>query len=215
MGTLSQPFLNDLFNAQAHTFAVCRTYENTPRHSRQARATTDVVNRQFAHVNGSRLSYILEGEPGRPEPGRPVIFLSHPLGANSDIWGYQVPLLRPSFRLLRLDLRGHGRSEASPGAFSLQDLAADVAGLLDHLGIPHVTFVGLSVGGMIGQVFVLEHPERVSALVLCSTGSKSELPARASCPRAKTWIVASPERRLKAWRARSKARSRIGSRPDS
>jgi 3-oxoadipate enol-lactonase len=194
MGAFSQPFLNDLFNAQTHTFAVCRAYGNTLRHFGQAPegksrvdsewieslppATTDVMNRQFAHVNGSRLSYVLEGAPGRS-----VVLLSHPLGANLDIWGYQVPLLRPSFQLLRLDLRGHGRSDAPPEAYRLQDLAADVAGLLDHLGILQVTFVGLSVGGMIAQVFALEHPDRVSALVLCSTGSKTEQPARENLDR--------------------------------
>ncbi|HEY0792927.1 MAG TPA: alpha/beta fold hydrolase [Chthoniobacterales bacterium] len=136
------------------------------------------MNRDFATVNGNCLSYVLEGEPGRP-----VVFLSHPLAVNLDVWGYQVPLLRASFRVLRLDLRGHGLSGFPPGPCRLEDLAADVAGLLDHLGIAEVTFVGLSVGGMIAQVFALEHPERVTALALCSTGSRTEEPARQNLDR--------------------------------
>jgi 3-oxoadipate enol-lactonase len=95
-----------------------------------------------------------------------------------EIWGYQLPLLRSRFRVLLYDIRGHGRSAAPGNDYTLEALAADVANLLDYLGIPRVAFVGLSIGGTIAQAFALNYPERISALVLCSTGSETGAQAK-------------------------------------
>ncbi len=108
----------------------------------------------------------------------PTVLLSHALAARLEVWGYQLPLLQEHFRILLYDLRGHGESEAPGDRCSLSELAGDVASLLDHLGIDEVGFVGLSLGGMVGQVFALEYPQRVSALVLCSTGARTGAEAR-------------------------------------
>ena len=132
------------------------------------------MNRQAATINGVEINYSLEGEPGRP-----VVVLCHPLGANLNVWAYQVPILEPHFQLLRYDLRGHGGSATGQTPYRLETLAADAAGLLDHLRIDRVAFTGLSIGGMIAQVFALQYPERLSALVLCSTGSRAEPQAKA------------------------------------
>ncbi len=74
--------------------------------------------------------------------------------------------------MLRFDTRGHGQSGAPGGAYSLEQLAEDFHALLRGLGIERTHFVGLSMGGMIGQVFALKYPEMVQSLVLCDTTSR-------------------------------------------
>jgi 3-oxoadipate enol-lactonase len=126
-----------------------------------------------ATINGYKLAYALHGEENRP-----VVVLSHALATNMNIWAYQVPLLAHRFRVLLYDIRGHGGSAAPGDSYTIEELASDVAVLLDHLQIPQAAFVGLSIGGMIGQAFALQYPDRLSGLVLCSTGSRTEPPAK-------------------------------------
>jgi 3-oxoadipate enol-lactonase len=103
--------------------------------------------------------------------GAPVICLAHALSADGGVWAEQVPhLLAAGWRILRLDMRGHGGS--SPGAqeaYDMAGLARDVVRVLDELGLGQVHFAGLSIGGMIGQVLGLEHAERFHSLMLCGT----------------------------------------------
>jgi 3-oxoadipate enol-lactonase len=127
------------------------------------------MNRASATINGYKLAYRLEGDQEQP-----VVVLSHALATSMDIWAYQLPLLTRRFRVLLYDLRGHGDSESPGAAYTLQELASDVAALLEHLEIPRAAFVGLSIGGMIGQTFALQFPDKLSSLVLCSTGSQTE-----------------------------------------
>jgi 3-oxoadipate enol-lactonase len=129
--------------------------------------------KQKAEIGGRKIAYSLMG----PE-NAPVVALSHSLGVSSEFWGYQLPLLAARYRVLLYDLPGHGDSEAAGERLSLEQLADDVAGLLEHLRIDRVAFVGLSIGGMIGQVFALRHPEKLWALVLCSTGSRTDSATR-------------------------------------
>jgi 3-oxoadipate enol-lactonase len=127
------------------------------------------MNKASAMINGHKLAYALDGDQGKP-----AVVLSHSLATSMEIWGYQLPLLAHRFRVLLYDLRGHGASEITGDSCTLQELASDVAALLDHLQIPRAAFVGLSIGGMVGQVFALRFPDRLSSLVLCSTGCRAE-----------------------------------------
>jgi 3-oxoadipate enol-lactonase len=127
------------------------------------------MNKTSAMINGYSLAYSQHGDRSRP-----VVVLSHSLATSMDIWGYQLPLLTHRFRVLLYDLRGHGGSETPGDSCTLQELASDVAALLDHLQIPRAAFVGLSIGGMIGQIFALQFPNKLSSLVLCSTGCQTE-----------------------------------------
>jgi 3-oxoadipate enol-lactonase len=97
--------------------------------------------------------------------------LSHSLGSDLHMWDPQMPALEGSFRVLRYDTRGHGGSDVPEGAYTLEQLVADAASLLDALDIATVHFVGLSMGGMIAQGFALSHPERLGKLVLCDTSA--------------------------------------------
>jgi len=117
-------------------------------------------------ANGIRMNYELSGKKGAP-----VVVLSHSLSSNLLMWNPQMDALDPYFHVLRYDTRGHGASDAPSGSYTLELLAEDVIGLLDSLGMDRVHFVGLSMGGMIGQCLVLNHPHRLKSLVLCDTAS--------------------------------------------
>ncbi len=101
----------------------------------------------------------------------PVVMLANSLGTNVHVWDAVVPELAAGSRVLRFDMRGHGLTDAGPEP-TMQDLANDALALLDALEIARVRFIGLSIGGMIGQQFAADHPERVEALVLCATASR-------------------------------------------
>src|ERR1700749_1201914 len=104
-----------------------------------------------------------------PEDG-PVVCMTHSLASDGGMWAEQLPpLLAAGFRVLRLDMRGHGGSDPLPGDYTMSELAADVTIALDGLGIERVHYVGLSIGGMLGQAFALEHGSRLASAMWCDT----------------------------------------------
>jgi 3-oxoadipate enol-lactonase len=104
-----------------------------------------------------------------PETARVVCF-AHALAADSGMWVEQIPAtLAAGRRVLRIDMKGRGGSDAAAGDYTLQELAADIVAVLDALAIGTVDYVGLSIGGMIGQALALDHASRVSSLMLCET----------------------------------------------
>ena len=117
-----------------------------------------------ATVNNVMIHYEISGKAENP-----VVMLSHSLGCSSIMWVPQLAILGTSHRVLCFDTRGHGSSDAPSGPYSLEQLGEDAVGLLDTLGIDQVHFVGLSMGGMIGQSVALNHPERLLSLTLCDT----------------------------------------------
>jgi 3-oxoadipate enol-lactonase len=102
----------------------------------------------------------------------PVLVLSHALGTNLALWDQQVEALRGSFRIVRFDTRGHGKSVAPRGPYTLSLLASDIVALFDELGLSRVHFCGVSMGGLIGQYLAVHHPERIARLVLSNTAAK-------------------------------------------
>jgi 3-oxoadipate enol-lactonase len=87
------------------------------------------------------------------------------------MWEGLVPALAPAHRVVAIDARGHGASPLPARPWSLDDMADDAARLLDRLGIARAHWVGLSMGGMVGQAFALRHPDRLDRLVLANTTS--------------------------------------------
>lgn len=122
-------------------------------------------------VNGAEIACRFDG----PASG-PVVLMSNSLMSNWDMWDWTVPALSDRYRVLRYDTRGHGRSSTPPGPYTIATLADDAAGLLDALGIASAHFVGLSMGGMIGQQLGARFPRKVLSLALCDTAS--EMPPR-------------------------------------
>jgi 3-oxoadipate enol-lactonase len=117
-------------------------------------------------ANGIWMNYELSGKKDAP-----AVILSHSLSSSLLMWNPQIDALNPYFRVLRYDTRGHGASDAPSGPYTLELLAEDVICLLDALDMDRVHFVGLSMGGMIGQCLVLNHPHRLRSLALSDTAS--------------------------------------------
>jgi aminoacrylate hydrolase len=100
--------------------------------------------------------------------GSPLIFVSG-LGGVGRYWEPQVPVFNSRFRVITYDQRGTGSSDKLQRVFSLDEMAQELVGLMDTLGIQRAHIVGLSTGGAIGQTLAIEQPQRVHSLVLCST----------------------------------------------
>jgi pimeloyl-ACP methyl ester carboxylesterase len=113
----------------------------------------------FADLGEVRLFFTDEGSGDR------TLLLVHGYSADSHDWSWQIPALAQTFRVIAVDLRGHGRSSAPAGGYSATALAADLAALLDHLGAKPVIAVGHSLGAVVVSALAVERPELVSALV--------------------------------------------------
>jgi len=118
-------------------------------------------------ANGISMNYTLDGPTGAP-----VVTLSHSLATTLAMWEPQLKPLTARWRVLNYDTRGHGGTDAPRGAYTLDQLADDAQALLRALGIPRTHWVGLSMGGMIGQTLALKAPELFASLVLCDTTSR-------------------------------------------
>ncbi len=116
-------------------------------------------------LDGRRIYFDLVG----PEEA-PVVLFSHSLASDSGMWAEQLPpLLGAGFRVLRADMRGHGGSDPVKGDTTMAALAGDLARLLSTLGIERVHYVGLSIGGMIGQAFAFDHRQRLLSALWSDT----------------------------------------------
>jgi 3-oxoadipate enol-lactonase len=101
----------------------------------------------------------------------PVLMLSNSLGTTLKMWDPQVDTFTKHFRLVRYDRRGHGKSGAPKGPYTMERLGRDVLAVLDALKIDRVNWCGLSMGGMVGQWLGANAPERVERLVLSNTSA--------------------------------------------
>jgi len=118
-------------------------------------------------ANGITMHYEMDG----PESA-PAVTLSHSLATDLSMWDPQVAVLKSGYRVLRYDTRGHGGTDAPEGPYTLEQLAEDVRALLHALRIPKTHFMGISMGGMIGQVLALKNPGMLQSLILCDTSSR-------------------------------------------
>ena len=118
-----------------------------------------------ANIAGIEMHYEISGNG-------PWLTLSHSLAANSAMWDAQMHALNQHFTVLRYDIRGHGQTQSTPGPYTLDQLSDDVHALLVHLGIPSTHFIGLSLGGMIGQTLAIQHPEMLSHTVIADSSGR-------------------------------------------
>jgi 3-oxoadipate enol-lactonase len=132
---------------------------------------TQLQDTQTVNVNGVDIAYRFDG----PKDGR-VLLVANSLMANGSMWDWNIAAFADRYRVLRYDKRGHGRSGVGPGPYTIAQLADDAAGLLDALKIEKAHFMGLSIGGMIGQQLGARYPEKIYSLSLCNTAC--EMPPR-------------------------------------
>ncbi|MGA2722625.1 MAG: 3-oxoadipate enol-lactonase [Bryobacteraceae bacterium] len=121
----------------------------------------------FAVSEGCRIYYRLEGAPNGP-----LLVLAHSLGTDHGMWSPQMPALLRRFRVLRLDLRGHGASDAPAGDYTIAQLGRDVLAVADAAGVARFAYCGLSLGGMIGQWLGANAGDRIERMVLANTSPR-------------------------------------------
>jgi len=130
---------------------------------------------QFATASdGTPIAYRLEGCAEAP-----AIVFSHSLGVTSDTWDPQVAALGDSFRIVRYDARGHGRSGAPAAEYDIGLVGRDALAVMDAAGMDAAHFVGLSMGGMVGMWIGIHAPARLGRLVLANTTPRIPLPREA------------------------------------
>ncbi len=113
--------------------------------------------------NGSVFNCRIDGEYG------PWVMLSHGLATDLSMWDELADSLKPRYRVLRYDARGHGQSLATDGDYILDQLVADAIGILDELEVEQTHLVGLSMGGMIALGLMLDHPARIKSAVVADS----------------------------------------------
>jgi len=121
----------------------------------------------FAQSQNCRIYYRLEGSPAKP-----LVVLVHSLGTDHGMWDPQMPALLRYFQVLRLDLRGHGASDAPAGDYTMPQLADDVLAAINATGRERFSYCGLSLGGMIGQWLGANSADRLDHLILANTSPR-------------------------------------------
>jgi 3-oxoadipate enol-lactonase len=122
-------------------------------------------------IGGEAFHVEIEGDEDAP-----VLMLSNAMGANLHMWDAQIPALLKHYRVLRYDARGHGNSVVSEGPYSIADLGRDALEILDTLGLEKVDFLGLSLGGMVGQWLLTHAPKRIGKAILSDTAAQIASP---------------------------------------
>jgi 3-oxoadipate enol-lactonase len=120
----------------------------------------------YLDANGHRFHYYIDDYT---DPWRTVetVLLHHAAAGNLHRWRAWVPALARHYRVLRFDIRSHGRTPPPPGGqFSLPELAADIAAVMDSLEIDKAHLVGASAGGIISLRFAHDFPLRLHSLTL-------------------------------------------------
>ncbi|HKD46833.1 MAG TPA: 3-oxoadipate enol-lactonase [Rhizomicrobium sp.] len=120
----------------------------------------------FAKNGGVRLYW-------REEGAGPPLLLLNSVGCDVTLWNGVVTHL-PGFRLVRMDMRGHGQSSSPPGDYTLEQLASDVCAVLDAARIDKAAICGLSLGGMVAMTMALNAPGRVSSIILACTSAQMD-----------------------------------------
>jgi 3-oxoadipate enol-lactonase len=121
-----------------------------------------------AQVNGIGMYYQVYGE------GEPLVMIQGDGGSHNG-WFFQTRTFRRHFQVVVFDNRGIGRTDKSAGPYTIETMAVDTLGLMDHLGIERAHILGVSLGGIVAQDIAIHHPERVKKLVLaCTTTGEAE-----------------------------------------
>ncbi len=122
-----------------------------------------------ANINGIDIAYTDEGS------STPIVFI-HGYPLNRTMWDAQVRGLSSKARVIAIDLRGHGESQAPIWLTSVDIYADDVRGLLDHLSVDKAVICGFSMGGYVAFAFLRKYPDRVRGLVLADTRPQPDAP---------------------------------------
>lgn len=122
--------------------------------------------------------------------GAPVL-LVHGLGSSCQDWEYQIPALAAQYRVIVVDVRGHGRSDKPRERYSMPGFSADIEALLEHLQLGPVHLVGLSMGGMIGFQLAVDQPQLLKSLTIVNSAPEVKIKSFGDFRQfAKRWLLA-------------------------
>jgi len=130
-----------------------------------------MVQQQVAGVDGLQINAVIEGRADAP-----VVVLSHSIGCDLSSWDDVAAALAPTYRVIRFDRRGHGRSGVPAGDATIETLGGDALAVMDAFGVARAHYVGLSQGGMEGMWLAAHHPSRIDRLVLANTTAHLGVP---------------------------------------
>lgn len=116
-------------------------------------------------ANGLDLAYQIDGD------GPETLVLVNGLADNKESWEAQIPAFSERYRVLSFDNRGVGESPTPPGPYTTAQMAEDLAGLVDALGVERFHLLGVSMGGMIAQEYAIAHSDRLLSASFCCTYS--------------------------------------------
>jgi pimeloyl-ACP methyl ester carboxylesterase len=120
-------------------------------------------------VNGIDLYYNIQGSSENE-----LLLLIAGFDSDSSTWAAMMRSLVKQYQVLRFDNRGIGQTEAPDSPYSIKQMAADAAALLDYLSISQVHVAGHSMGGQIAQELALAHPEKIHCLILLSSWARGD-----------------------------------------
>ena len=123
----------------------------------------------FVTHAGARLYWRADGDPALP----PLVLVNS-LGTDHCLWDPVMPRLADFFRVIRMDMRGHGASDAPAGEYTVELLARDVLAVADAAGLERFDLCGISLGGMVGQWIGIHAADRLRRLVLCNTTGRAD-----------------------------------------
>jgi pimeloyl-ACP methyl ester carboxylesterase len=126
----------------------------------------------ITQINDIQIGYEQWGQGDRP------LVLIHGFGLDRTIWRETAEQYLADYRVILPDVRGHGESNAPEGAYPMSLLAADLAGLLDHLQIEEAVVCGHSMGGYIALAFAAQFPDRLAGLGLITTRAEADSPEK-------------------------------------
>ncbi len=126
-------------------------------------------------VNGKQVNVEDTGAPAG-DPDAPVLVMGHGLLFSTTMWREQVAALRSTYRCVRVDWRGQGATPGAGGGYDMDSLYADLVGVIEHLDLGPVHYLGLSMGGFVGQRLAARRPDLVRSLTLIDTSSGPEDP---------------------------------------
>lgn len=129
-------------------------------------------SRHEHRTSGSPALHYFVREPRHATGPRHTLVLSHALGCDLSMWNTLVDTLAEDCRVISYDHRGHGQSEIPPGPYSMQELADDAASLIEQTRSAPVVWIGISMGGMVGQELALRYPSLVRAMVIANSTSR-------------------------------------------
>ena len=134
------------------------------------------IRKVYLSSMAGHIAVHLEGDEGAP-----VVLMAHSILSSSAMWDEQSSVLAANgFRVVRMDTRGHGLSDAPKPPYAMTDLVADSIAIMNALDIQKAHYVGLSLGGMTGFGLAINHPERFHQFIICD--ARADAPPDFSAP---------------------------------